>query len=138
MKQIILLIGLGILAFSSCTPIKRAQTGLARSIAGTETAIVDGHEVYCSEGKVCAEVNVLAISVENKDGGRVQVTLKNQTGNAARLQIRLQIKDRMTGEVFFESFAEDVPLPPTQEKTYEMRGIYRKDALVRVLMNTAK
>lgn len=121
---------------ASCTPLKRAQTGLARGIAGSSTIKVDGHEVYCSEGKVCAEVDVLAIGVEDRDGGRVRVTLKNRTGNTALVQIRLQIMNAKH-EVLSETRAENVALPPTQEKIYEMPGVYRKGATVRVLLNTA-
>jgi hypothetical protein len=122
---------------SSCTPLKRAQTGLARGIAGSDTIKVDGHEVYCSEGKVCAEVDVLAITVEDRDGGRVRVTLKNRTGNTALVQIRLQIKDRTSAEILSETRPENVALPGTQEKVYEMPGVYRQGALVRVQLNTA-
>ncbi len=139
MKKLIgLVIASAILfAMSSCTPMKRAQTGMARAIAGSEVIKVGGHEVYCSEGKVCAEVDVVAISVEDRDGGRVRVTLKNRTGNNALIQIRLQIKDATSGEILTETRPENMPLPATQEKIYEMPGVNRKGAVVRVVMNTA-
>lgn len=124
------------LIFSACTPLKRAQTGLARSIAGQETIQVGSHEVYCSEGKVCAEIDVQSIVAEDKDGGRVKVILKNRTGNTALIQIRLQIKNAQ-GEVVNESRPENVPIPPTQEKTYEMPGLNKKGGKVRVIMNVA-
>lgn len=135
MKKTIFL-GIGLLLMMSCTPMKRAQTSLARGIAGSETIKVGGHEVYCSEGKVCSEVDVLAIAVEDRDGGKVRVTLKNRTGNNALIQIRLEIKDNQ-GQVLTETRPENVPLPPTQEKTYEMPGVARKGAGVRVILNTA-
>lgn len=122
---------------SSCTPLKRAQTGMARAIAGSETISVDNHEVYCSEGKVCAEVEVLTIDVEDRDGGKVTVNLKNRTGNTALVQIHLQIKDRMSGRIYTETRAENVAIKPTEEKIYEMPGLYKKGALVRVLLNVA-
>jgi hypothetical protein len=121
----------------SCTPLKRAQTGMARAIAGSETIKVGGHEVYCSEGKVCAEIDVIAIGVEDRDGGKVKVTLKNRTGNTALVQIRLQIFNPNSGEVLSETRSENVAIPPTQEKIYEMPGVYKKGSLVRVLLNTA-
>jgi|GEM_PF-1728523 len=137
MKNLILVSVVGIMIISSCTPMKRAQTGVARAIAGSEAINVGGHEVYCSQGEVCAEVDVLAISVEDRDGGKVKVTLKNRTGETALIQIRLQIKNPATGEVISETRPENVAIPPTQEKIYEMPGIYKKGAVVRVLLNTA-
>jgi hypothetical protein len=139
MMRIIVLSIMALIAMfiASCTPMKRAQTGLARSIAGSEVIKVGGHEVYCSQGKVCAEVDVLAIAVEDRDGGRVRVTLKNRTGNVALVQIRLQIKDKDSGEILSETRPENVALPGTQEKIYEMPGVYRKGALVRVQLNVA-
>lgn len=125
-----------ILAASSCTPLKRAQTGIARGIGGSDTIKVDGHEVYCSQGRVCSEVDVVGIAVEDRDGGKVRVTLKNRTGNTALVAIRLEIKSA-NGEVLTETRPEQVALPATQEKTYEMPGVFKKGALVRVLLNAA-
>lgn len=135
MKKLVIL-GILLLATTSCTPLKRAQTGLARGIAGSTKVEIDGNEVYCSEGKVCAEVEVMAIWVEDRDGGTVRVVLKNRTGNTALVQIRLEIRSA-SGEVLTETRPENFSLPPTQEKSYEMRGIARKGAKVRVLLNTA-
>jgi hypothetical protein len=136
MKKILLVFAGGFILLS-CTPMKRAQTGLARAIAGSEVIRVGGHEVYCSQGKVCAEVDVLAISAEDRDGGRVRVTLKNRTGDTALLQIRLQIKNPTTDEILIETRPENVAIPPTQEKIYEMPGVSKRGAVVRVLLNTA-
>jgi hypothetical protein len=97
---------------------------------------VGNNEVYCSEGKVCSEVDVVAIAMEERDGGKVRVTLKNRTGNTALVQIRLEIRSA-SGEVLSETRPENFVLPPTQEKTYEMPGVARKGASVRVLLNTA-
>lgn len=135
MKKIFLAIVLALVSFS-CTPLKRAQTGIARGIAGSDVIKVGGHEVYCSEGKVCSEVDVLNISVEDRNGGRVRVVLKNRTDDTALVAIHLQIISA-TGEVLTETRPEQVALPATQEKTYEMPGVYRTGASVRVLLNTA-
>lgn len=139
MKRMIALVVLSVMAMmvTSCTGMKRAQTGMARAIAGSEVIKVGGHEVYCSEGKVCSEVDVLAISAEDRDRGRVRVTLKNRTGNTALVQIRLQIRNASTGEVLTETKPENVAIPGTQEKTYEMPGVNHAGAVVRVIMNTA-
>lgn len=121
----------------ACTPMKRAQTGIARAVGGQDTVYVNGHEVYCSQGRVCSEIDVLRIYVENRDKGKVRITFKNRTGNNSLFQVRLEILDPNTREVLAESRLENVALPATQEKNYEMPGIYRKNALVRVLMNKA-
>ncbi|HXW59919.1 MAG TPA: hypothetical protein VEK06_00115 [Myxococcota bacterium] len=133
MKKLLVLLVL--LAFSSCTPMKRAQTGLARSIAGQERIKVDGYEVYCSEGKVCSEIDVLSISMENRDKGKVRVTFKNRTGNTALFQVRLEIRDP-AGAVT-ETRPENIAIPPTQELSWEMPGVAKQGGTVRVLMNTA-
>lgn len=130
------LVVLCLLILGACTPLKRAQTGLARGITGNEVIRVDGHEVYCSEGKVCSEIDVLGIAVEDRDGGKVRVTLKNRTGNTALVQVRLEIRSTQ-GEVLSETRPENVAIPATQEKAYEMRGIFKQGARLRVIMNTA-
>lgn len=136
MRQYAIFLAFLAVVLSSCTPLKRAQTGMARAIAGSDTIKIGVHEVYCSEGKVCAEVDVLAIDAEDRDGGKVKVTLKNRTGNTALVQIRLQIKNP-NGELYTETRPENVAIPATQEKTYDMPGVHRKGAIVRVLLNVA-
>src|SRR5260221_8867269 len=91
MKNVIFF-GLFLLLTSACTPLKRAQTGITRGIEGSSEIKVGGHEVYCSQGRVCAEVEVVSIAVEDRDNGKVRVTLKNQTDNTALVQITLQIR----------------------------------------------
>jgi hypothetical protein len=122
---------------SSCTPMKRAETAIARGVGGSVLSRVDGNEVYCSQGRVCSEVEVMAIWVEDRDNGKVRVVLKNRTGNTALVQIRLEIISA-SGEVLTESRPENFPIPATQEKSYEMPGIARKGATVRVQLNTAQ
>lgn len=130
------ILGIFLLLSCSCTPLKRAQTGLARAIAGSTKLHVNGHEVYCSEGKVCSEIDVLSINAEDKDKGRVKVLLKNRTGNTALIQIRLQlIADN--GEIVSETRAENVAIKPTEEKLYDMPGFNKKGAKIVVLLNVA-
>lgn len=122
--------------FAGCTPMKRAQTGIVRGIAGQETIKVDGYEVYCSEGKVCSEIDVLTISMEQRNNGKVRVTFKNRTDNTALFQVRLEVRDP-AGNLWQETRADNVALPPTQERTWEMPGVASKGGTVRVLLNTA-
>lgn len=138
MKYLFLAFAVAVLSFTSCTPMKRAQTGIARTVGGTETISVGGHEVFCSQGRVCAEVDVRAIFAEDRDGGRVRVILKNRTGNTALVKIHLQIKDPKTGDILTETRPENVAIPPTEEKTYEMAGVNQKGARVRVLLNATR
>jgi hypothetical protein len=137
MKYFLLIAVAIVVGLSSCTSLKKAELGVARTIAGSETIEIDGHEVYCSEGRVCAEVAVLSIEPVNVDGGMVRVTLQNRRRETSLIQIKLQIKDRKTGDLLDETRPENLPLPPTQEKIYERTRIYRKDAKVRVLLNPA-
>jgi hypothetical protein len=137
MKKILALLALALaLGISSCTGLKRGQTAVSRAIVGEVSKTVDGHEIYCSQGPVCSEVDVLKISAEPRAGGKVRVTLKNRTGNTALLQIRLEIRSA-AGELLTETRPENVAIPPTQEKTYEMPGVYQPNAVVRVILNTA-
>lgn len=131
-----LLCSVSLLLLASCTPMKRAQTSLARGITGSNTIEVNGHEVYCSEGKVCAEIDVLSIWVEDRDGGKVRVVLKNRTGNDALVQLRMEIR-AASGEVLMETRPKNIPIPSTEEKSYELSGVARKGATVRILLNTA-
>jgi len=125
-----------LLILSACTTMKRVQTSMSHAVAGSERIEVGGHEVYCSEGKVCSEIDVIAIAVEDRDGGKVRVTLRNRTPNTALIQIRLATKSPQ-GEVLTETRPENFVLPPTQEKSYEMPGVARKGATIRVLLTTA-
>ena len=109
---------------------------ISGAISGSEVIKVDNNEVYCSEGKVCSEIDVLGISMENRDGGKVRITFKNRTSNTALIQVRIEIRSAQ-GQVLTESRPENVSIAPTQERAYEMPGIARKGASVRVLMNTA-
>src|SRR5689334_8866439 len=140
MKKLALLGIFFIAILNGCTPMKRAQTGIVRGIAGQETIKVDGNEVYCSQGKVCSEIDVLAISMEQRDGGKVRVTFKNRTDNTALFQVRLEVRGPGApggpgGEILRETRPENVVIPATQEKTYEMPGIAVKGGTVRVIMN---
>lgn len=135
MKNILALVLLA-LAFSGCTPMKRAQTSIARGVGGNEVIKVGQHEVYCSQGRVCSEVDVLAIAMEKRDGGKVMVTLKNRTGDTVLVQIRLQIRNQ-EGQILFDGVPDNFAIPATQEKNYEMPGVAKLGGSVRVLLNTA-
>ncbi len=135
MKNLVILI-LASLFFTSCTPMKQAQTSIARGIGGSKVIEVNGHEVYCSQGRVCAEVDVLSIDADNSDYGKVRVTFKNRTGDSVLVKIKLEIRNENNG-MLDETRPENFPIPPTQEATYEYSGISRKNSKVRVLLNAA-
>lgn len=138
MKKIVFL--MLIVAFNfSCTPLKRAQTNFARSVAGSDVIKIGNHEAYCSQGQVCSEVDVLAISFDKEHDDvvdTVKVVLKNRTDRNALVRIRLQITESDGRQV--ETRPELFSIPPTEEKTYKMPGVYKKGAKVRVLLNAAR
>jgi hypothetical protein len=125
------LIGAGL--FVACAQARYAQTGVGQAIDNPVTQTYPWGEVYCGQGTVCAEIEVRRVDVEDRDGGRVQVTLHNRTGAQVAAQIQLQILDGSGTELDSTAF-ENVPLQPRQETTYEMPGVYRQGAKVRVVL----
>lgn len=121
--------------FAACTPLRQAQTGISGAIAGQKLLKYDWGEVYCSQGVVCGEVEVVRVDIERRNGGRVVVTLKNRTQQNIVVSVHLQIYDQ-NGVVLLETNPDQFPLPHTQAKRYEMPGIFREGALVRVMLNT--
>ena len=135
MKLAFILLSLAF-AFSACTPMKRAQTSIARGIGGNKTIEVDGHEVYCSQGRVCSEIDVIAVSAENKDYGSVRVKFKNRTGDSVLVKVKIEVLDK-NGNLLDETRPENHPIPPTQESAYEIKGLSRIGAHMRILLNAA-
>jgi hypothetical protein len=119
--------------FLACAQVRYAQTEVGQTIDNPVTQTYPWGEVYCGQGTVCAEIEVRRVDVEDEDGGRVQVTLHNRTGEQVAAQIQLQILDGTGAELDSTNF-ENVPLQPRQEMTYEMPGVYRKGAKVRVVL----
>lgn len=124
------------LIFGGCTGLKRSQTAVSRGIMGHVDKEVSGHRVVCSQGPVCSEVDVLRISAEDRDNGKVSVTLENRTGNTALVQVVLEIVDA-SGEMLTSTRPENVSIPGHKSTVYSMPGVYKKGAMVRVKLNVA-
>jgi hypothetical protein len=127
----VVLLGAGI--FLACAQVRYAQTEVGQAVDNPVTQTYPWGEVYCGQGTVCAEIEVRRVDVEDVDGGRVQVTLHNRTGEQVAAQIQLQILDAAGTELDATNF-ENIPLQPRQETTYEMPGVYRQGAKVRVVL----
>jgi hypothetical protein len=131
---LLLLVCLSIL--EGCTGIKRMQTSISNAISGSEVIKVGNHEVYCSQGKVCSEVDVLSIEMDDENGGDVHITFKNRTHHTALFQARIEVRDTQ-GRLLDETRPENVVLPPTQERPLTLLGLARKDASVKLFLNAA-
>lgn len=116
--------------------MKRAQTSIARGIGGSKVIQIDGHEVYCSQGRVCSEIDVLSISSEKKNYGAVKIKFKNRTGDAVLVKIKIEVLDN-NGNLLDETRPEHHPIPPIQESTYEVKGLSRLNSHMRILLNAA-
>jgi hypothetical protein len=134
MKKMIFFSLIVVVSFS-CTPLKHAQTSIARGIAGSSVIKVSGHEVYCSQGQVCSEVEVLEITPVEKTKA-VNVVLKNRTDHNAVVKIVVQMIEPDGTKT--ETRAELISIPPTELKTYTLTSLYKKDAKYRVLLNAAR
>jgi hypothetical protein len=118
-----------------CAQVRYGQTGIGQAIDNPVTQEFAWGEVYCGQGTVCAEVEVLRVDFEDRDGGRVEVTLHNRTGERVAVQIGLEIL-AANGTRLDKSTFQDLPLQPRQEAVWEMPGIYKKGARIRVSLRT--
>jgi len=125
------LLGLGLMM--SCAQARYARTGIEQTIDNPVTQSYKWGEVQCYQGTVCAEVEVLRIDIEPRDGGKVELTLHNRTGKSVAVQVALEILDDQGVRLDITNY-EDVALPPRQEQVWSMPGIARQGAKVRVLM----
>src|SRR5687768_1409555 len=87
----ILLLASVSLLLVSCAGMRRAQTGIGQTINNASTQKFAWGEVYCGQGTVCSEIEVLRVDFENRNGGVVEVTLHNRTGVHVQAQIALEI-----------------------------------------------
>src|SRR3989338_9105421 len=88
-KLFILCAALGLL--QACAGVRQAQTGIRQGINNSVDQQFSWGEVYCGQGTVCSEIEVLRVDFENRNGGQVQVTLHNRTGLDLQAQIGLEI-----------------------------------------------
>jgi hypothetical protein len=121
--------------FLGCAQIRYGQTSIGQAINNPVTVPFEGGEVYCGQGTVCAEVEVKRVNFENRDRGRVEVTLYNRTGSQVAVQLGLEIL-APNGSRLDSSRFQDIALRPRQEAVFEMPGIYRKGSKIRVLLRT--
>ncbi len=117
----------------SCAQARYARTGIEQTIDNPVTQSYDWGEVQCYQGTVCAEVEILRIDIEPRDGGKVELTLHNRTGESVAVQVALEILDADGVRLDITNY-EDVALPPRQEQVWSMPGVARQNARVRVLM----
>lgn len=113
--------------------MKYGSTSIGQAFHGEKRIPFEWGEVYCGQGQICAEVEVLRVDFEDRDGGRVEVTLHNRTGSQVAAQVSLEILSE-NGARLDSSRFQDVPLQPRQETVFEMPGIYKRGAKVRVII----
>lgn len=123
-----------------CTKARYAQTNIGQALTTpvrqTFTGGVSG-EVICNEGTVCADVEVLRVHADPRDGGGVQVLLHNRTGKSVNVQIALWVLSP-EGALLDQTPFQDVPLPPRQEKMWETANIHRAGAKLQVRLRAPR
>lgn len=121
-------------AFSGgCAQVRYAETAVGGAIDNPVTVPASWGEVYCGRGVVCAEVEVLTVNAENRDGGTVDVVLHNRTGEARAIQVALEVIDSKGVKVDETNF-QDLALEARQERTWSMPGINRTGHQLRVVL----
>lgn len=133
MKSRLLLGLLAAATLMSCAQARYARTSIEQTIDNPVTQTYDWGEVQCYQGTVCAEVEVLSVDIEPRDGGKIELTLHNRTGESVAVQVALEILDADGVRLDMTNY-EDVGLPPRQEQVWSMPGVARQGAFVRVLM----
>ena len=128
-----LLAWMGVVAATGCAQVRYAETSVGQAVDNPVTQSFEWGEVHCPQGTVCAEVEVRSVNIEPRDGGRIEVTLHNRTGESVAAQIAIEILDDQGARLDKTNF-QDVPLAPRQEQVWDMPGIYREGARVRVLL----
>jgi len=108
---------------------------MGEALNGSVTIPTKFGEVYCGQGAVCTEVEVVRVDFEDRDGGRIEVTLHNRTGSQIAVQVGLEVL-AANGSRLDSSRFEDVPLQPRQESVFEMPNIYKRGGTIRVSLRT--
>ncbi len=128
-----LVISIIVLIMSSCAGVRRLQTGIRQGINNSSTQDFEWGQVYCGQGTVCSEVEVLRVDFQDRNGGNVDVTLHNRTGLGLQVQIALEILNAQGARLDSTNF-QSVGIPASQEKVWSMPGIYQKGAKIRVVL----
>jgi hypothetical protein len=121
------------LAASGCAQVRYAETALGQAVDNPVTIPASWGEVYCGRGVICAEVEVLRVDHEDRDGGAVDVVLHNRTGEARAIQIALEVLTTEGVKVDSTNF-QDVGIEARQERTWTMPGLYRVGHRLRVVL----
>lgn len=129
----ILIISFVWLLLLSCAGMRQAQTGIRQTLNNSVEQKFEWGEVYCGQGTVCGEIEVLRVDFENRNGGRVEVTLHNRTGVDLQVQIGLEIVNDQGARLDSSTF-QDVGVPASQQKVWSMPGVYQKGAKIRVIL----
>lgn len=119
--------------FGGCAQVRYAETGIGGAIDNPVTVPAAWGEVYCGRGVVCAEIEVLRVDAEERDGGRIDVNLHNRTGDARAIQIALEVINSSGVKVDATNF-QDFALEARQERTFTMPGIHRAGHKIRVVL----
>ena len=130
-KLFILCVALGLL--QACAGMRQVQTGMRQAINNSVEQQFAWGEVYCGQGTVCSEIEVLRVDFENRNGGQVQVTLHNRTGLDLQAQISLEIYNDEGAQLDQSSF-QNIGMPASQNRTWTLSGIYQKGAKIRVVL----
>lgn len=116
-----------------CAQARYAETSVGAAIDNPVTVTASWGEVYCGRGVVCAEVEVLRLDAEDRDGGKIDVLLHNRTADSRSIQIALEVLSPDGVKVDATNF-QDFALEPRQERTFTMPGVNRTGHKVRVLL----
>ena len=119
--------------FSGCTGMRYAQTNISQAIEKPVSLKFPWGEVYCGRGTVCAEIEVLRVDAEQRDGGRIDVTLNNRTKQAIAGQIALLVLAN-NGSKIDETSYENFSLTPRAQTIWSMPGIYRQGAKIKIML----
>lgn len=115
--------------------MRYAQNSMGEALHGPVTIPTSFGEVYCGQGAVCTEVEVVRVDFEDQDGGRIEVTLHNRTGSQIVVQVGLEVL-ATNGTRLDSSRFKDVPLQPRQQSVFEMPNIYKRGSKIRVSLRT--
>lgn len=132
MRKLIIL-GAVLALLQACAGMRQAQTGIRQAINNPVEQKFKWGEVYCGQGTVCGEIEVVRVDFENRDAGQVQVTLHNRTGLDLQAQIALEIYNDEGAQLDQSNF-QDLGIPASQNRTWTMPGIYQKGAKIRVVL----
>ena len=129
----VLILSTALMLLSACAGVRQMQTGIRQGINNSVTQDFSWGQVYCGQGTVCSEIEVLRVDFEDRTGGTVEITLHNRTGLGLQVQIALEILNAQGARLDSTNF-QNVGIPASQEKVWSMPGVYQKGAKIRVIL----